>query len=895
MGSADITSAFYQRLIHPAHRYRTAITTHRGREIFNVSIMGGKTSVQHQQRLMDTRVIQRLSWRGASCYVNDIVMYAPSFAMFLGIVDEVFSILGNLGITLKARKCFLGFHSLEILGYLVDRLGLTTAEAKADAVQNIPYPATLAQLEYFIGLTNWNRHLIPYYAQRIAPLQACKTQLLKNAAPSSRGRKDYAARTPVPVDAVLEKAFSDVKDALTSRPRLYHVMDDLPIYVFLDSSKEYGTGLAVYQLTGNPKVYSKSWLVPLHFMSKPLTDAYTRYWPTHLEISGLVWAAKRMRPYMERAFVTFVTDHHSNVALCKMQSIDTSSTDRSSLRLHTWAIYLDQYRDHMRVVYSKGSNLECPDALSRLRYDISPEAKRLREWAARLGVQSEMVEFDIQECFAVTRLGKARPSPANDTQDSAAQNGIEGMMVKLVPAYAEKLRLATQNSQCMRAIYNTLKTEGTYDSRLDTISIPAKCQYVLHNDLLYLVDPKDKRLRLVLSSQDLRKQHLAIAHDETHCGFYRTFKWLSVFYWTSMAKDIAAYLTHCPACLLNKPTRHRPYGTLSPITSPSEPFDTITIDLVTDLPPCAHEGLAKRFDTIMTVTDKFSKAVRFIPGRNDWSAIAWATSLYDDVVLNGWGFPQTIISDRDKRFLLGLWQALLSSTGVKSLTTTAYHPSADGQSERTNQTLEVMLRYLVNSSQSDWLTKLLPLQAASNNMESATTKKSPNELIYGKKLRTALEVSTMTLPMLALAVPLHELRTVMQEEAATAIAIAQKAMTKHYDKKHISPDFSTGYAFLRLGAGYSIPAIQKQKLAQQRVGPFRILEVVGKGKAYRLQLPPHYGIHPVISVIHLEPSPALGSDPYNRPVPMNDTAPVVGPEGDPEWEIEAIVNKRISK
>jgi len=481
--------------------------------------MGGKTSVQHQQQLMDTRVILCLSWRGASCYVDDIVMYAPSFAMFLGIVDEVFSILGNLDITLKARMCFLGFHSLEILGYLVDRLGLTTAEAKADTVQNIPYPATLAQLEYFIGLTNWNRHLIPNYAQRIVPLQECKIQLLTNAPPNSRCWKDYAARTPVPVDAVLEKAYSDVKDALTSRPRLYHVMDDLPIYDFLDSSKEYGTGLAVYQLTGDPKVYSKSWLVPLHFMSKLFTDAETRYWPTHLEMSGLVWAAKRMRPYMERAFVTFVTDQHSNVALCKMQSIDTSSVDRSSLRLHMWAIYLDQYRDHIRVVYSKGSNLECPDTLSRLRYDISLEAKHLRGWAARLGVQSEMKEFDIQECFAVTRLGKAQASPADDTPDSTTQNGIEGMTVKLVPAYAEKLRLATHNSQRMRAIYNTLKTEGTYDSWLDAISIPSKCQYVLHNDLLYLVDPKDKPLQLVLSSQDLRKQHLVIAHDETNCGF----------------------------------------------------------------------------------------------------------------------------------------------------------------------------------------------------------------------------------------------------------------------------------------------------------------------------------------------------------------------------------------
>jgi len=402
LGSADITSAFYQRLIHPAHRYRTAISTHRGREVFNVSIMGGKTSVQHQQRLMDVRLIQRLSWRGASCYVDDIVMYAPSFADFLRIVDEVFSILGNLGITLTVKKCFLGFHSLEILGYLVDRLGLTTAEPKADTVQNIPSPATLSQLEYFIGLTNWNRHLIPYYAQRIAQPQACKTHLLKGAPPTSPGRKDYAARTTEPTDARLVQAYDDVKNALASRPHLYHVVDDLPIYAVVDLSKEYGTGLAAYQLTGDPEVYSKNRLVPLHFMLKPLTDAETRYWPTHLEMSGLVWAAKRMRPYMERAFVTFVTDHHSNVALCKMQGLDTTSTDRSSLRLHSWAIYLDHYRDHMRVVYSKGADLECPDALSRLRYEITSRAEQLRTWARKLDARPEMEEFEVKECFAVT-------------------------------------------------------------------------------------------------------------------------------------------------------------------------------------------------------------------------------------------------------------------------------------------------------------------------------------------------------------------------------------------------------------------------------------------------------------------------------------------------------------
>jgi len=233
--------------------------------------------------------------------------------------------------------------------------------------------------------------------------------------------------------------------------------------------------------------------------------------------------------------------------------------------------------------------------------------------------------------------------------------------------------------------------------------------------------------------------------------------------------------------------------------------------------------------------------------------------------------------------------------GVKSLTTTAYHPNADGQSEITNQTLKVMLRYLVNSSQSDWLNKLLPLQAACNNMELASTKKSPNELIYGKKLRTALEVATVPLPIAAAAIPLHELRMVAQEEAAAAIAIAQRVMTKQYDAKRTVLDFSTGYAFPRLGAGYSIPSTRKHKLAQQRIGPFRILRIVGKGKAYKLQLPPHYGIHPVISVVHLEPAPVPGSDPYKRPVATNDVAPVAGPASLREWEIDAIVGKRSTK
>jgi len=285
-----------------------------------------------------------------------------------------------------------------------------------------------------------------------------------------------------------------------------------------------------------------------------------------------------------------------------------------------------------------------------------------------------MHEFEVQECFAVTSLGKARASKSQNAAgsnealkllasknpssqemaDAALSNLVEGMTVELPPAYRSKLQTATQNAQRMKAIYNMLKNEGTYDPQMNSITLPATCQYALHDDLLYLIDPKDKHLRLLLSNQEIRKQQLATAHDETHCGFYRTFKRLGAFYWPSMAKDIMTYIAHCPACLVNKPTRHKPYRKLSPIASPSEPFDTITIDLITDLPPCKPDCSSKIFDTIMTVTDKFSKAVCFIPGRKDWSAVSWSKYFYEDVVLNGWGFPKTIISDQDKRFLSGL-------------------------------------------------------------------------------------------------------------------------------------------------------------------------------------------------------------------------------------------------
>ena len=147
-------------------------------------------------------------------------------------------------------------------------------------------PTTLAQLEYYIGLTNWNRHLIPLYSQKCEPLQAVKTKLLAQGPAAGQARKGYAKKTKLAdlVDtapgSAFHTAFETLKQELTSKPALYHFQPDRELYVFVDASKEMGIGGAAYQMSTPDAEYSKLGLRPILFLSRTLTGAETRYWPT---------------------------------------------------------------------------------------------------------------------------------------------------------------------------------------------------------------------------------------------------------------------------------------------------------------------------------------------------------------------------------------------------------------------------------------------------------------------------------------------------------------------------------------------------------------------------------------------------------------------------------------
>ena len=142
--------------------------------------------------------------------------------------------------------------------------------------------------------------------------------------------------------------------------------------------------------------------------------------------------------------------------------------------------------------------------------------------------------------------------------------------------------------------------------------------------------------------QGLVGEVLEIAHTKAgHPGFERTFeRAVGSWYIRRLGCHVRDFLHHCPECLVYQTHHHSPYGSLQPIQSPSVPFHTITLDFVLALPKSKNG-----FDTVMSVTCKFSKRVTLIPGKKTWSAKQWAEALLERLWLADWGLPKIILSD----------------------------------------------------------------------------------------------------------------------------------------------------------------------------------------------------------------------------------------------------------
>nr|GFA31325.1 reverse transcriptase domain-containing protein [Tanacetum cinerariifolium] len=140
------------------------------------------------------------------------------------------------------------------------------------------------------------------------------------------------------------------------------------------------------------------------------------------------------------------------------------------------------------------------------------------------------------------------------------------------------------------------------------------------------------------------------------------------------------------------------------------------------------------YDTIWVIVDRLTKSAIFTPIR-ETDPMYKLARIYLKEVVTRHGIPVSIISDRDLRFSSNFWRSLQNALGTRLDMSTAYHLETDGQSERTIQTLEDMLRAYAIDFGKGWVNHLPLVEFSYNNSYHATIKAAPFEALYGRKCR----------------------------------------------------------------------------------------------------------------------------------------------------------------
>jgi transposase InsO family protein len=173
------------------------------------------------------------------------------------------------------------------------------------------------------------------------------------------------------------------------------------------------------------------------------------------------------------------------------------------------------------------------------------------------------------------------------------------------------------------------------------------------------------------------------------------------------------------------------------------PFQTISIDLITDLP------VSNGFNSILTIVDHgCSKAAVFLPCTKAIDAPGVA-ELYVQRVFPFFGIPRRVISDRDLRFTSKFTTELCKILKIDQNLSTAYHPQMDGQSERANQQVEQYLRIYSNDEKNDWA-ELLPMaQYTHNAWKNESIQATPFEVLIGNTPTIQVEEKDLAVPEIA--------------------------------------------------------------------------------------------------------------------------------------------------
>ena len=304
------------------------------------------------------------------------------------------------------------------------------------------------------------------------------------------------------------------------------------------------------------------------------------------------------------------------------------------------------------------------------------------------------------------------------------------------------------------------------------------------------------------------------------------------------------------------------------------------MDFIEQLP------LSKGYTAILVVIDRLSKEGIFIPTTDTFTSADVADTFVTHV-FSKHGIPLHVSSDRGSEFTSHFFRSLGSLLCMRLHFTSGHHPSANGQVERVNSTLEQYLRIYCNYEQDNWST-LLPLaEFTYNNTPHATTGVSPFFATCGYNPLIAVypDAKVTNLHARHFAMNFNEVHKFLRD----CMKDAQDTMQKYANQGRMEPPpFRIGdHMFIH--TDHIRTNQTARKLTEKKIRPFPIISQPSL-MSFSLHLPSTIRIHPVFHVSQLEPEHPNTFNDRDQPPP-----PPLIVDRRPEYLIERIIDSKYNR
>lgn len=327
----DLQSAYHQVMIKKEDQYKTAFNSSLGLYEFCRMPFGLQGAPATFQRIMTA--IKRQVQAAMLVYLDDVIIGSNGENEHLQDVDEVLSAIEKSGLKLKLSKCHWARESIEYLGVVINRKGISPAGSLINKIVNYLKPKTVTELKSFLGAASYLRRFIHNFSQITSPL----TDLTrKNSDVVKQWTKEH------------DDAFELVKKKLTTAPVLASPRLSRPFVISTDASKIAIGGCLLQEHEGQ--------LHPVAYWSRKLNPHEKKFSSIELETLAVVAACKEFRPYIVNNGKTIVlTDNVGAASLLKRKDLEG--------RLAKFQLCISPF--NLEIKHRPGKNNNLCDFLSR--------------------------------------------------------------------------------------------------------------------------------------------------------------------------------------------------------------------------------------------------------------------------------------------------------------------------------------------------------------------------------------------------------------------------------------------------------------------------------------------------------------------------------------------------